>query len=203
MNTPHDGSSEDGEEHGEPKSNHLIGESIIGASYLARGFTNFRQWSRKMLSDCGERIRPFLPNLFDNSKRMRGRLKVIYASSEKAANIAEVLAEAKAGEPLDPKMVYDLARAHINAGVEGVDAVMKAVHADLETQIEGLTERDVRDAFREYGKLVHGEVSYPNREQDVADLRDAQVQLLSAREKWNEMLRHAPSKTPPSDERNA
>lgn len=45
--------------------------AIIGAAHMARGFVFFPEWSEKILSDSalGERFRPLLPILFEQSKQ--------------------------------------------------------------------------------------------------------------------------------------
>lgn len=63
--------------------------------------------------------------------------------------------------------VYDLARAHILAGVRGENSVMAAVHADLTRVYPGITEREIRVLFSEYGKAV-----FPSKEADRVHLRE-------------------------------
>lgn len=63
--------------------------------------------------------------------------------------------------------VYDLARAHILAGVRGENSVMAAVHADLTRVYPGIAEREIRVLFSEYGKAV-----FPSKEADRVHLRE-------------------------------
>lgn len=46
----------------------LVDEAIIGASHIARGLTKGVDWSAAMIKDFGERIRPYLDELWDKAK---------------------------------------------------------------------------------------------------------------------------------------
>ena len=55
--------------------------AIIGAAHIARGLVSFPEWSQKMLSDLGERFRPSLPLLFEQSKQYHAAVKLDFESS--------------------------------------------------------------------------------------------------------------------------
>jgi hypothetical protein len=46
----------------------LVDEAIIGASHIAKGLTKFADWSAQMVSDFGERVKPFLSDLYKRSR---------------------------------------------------------------------------------------------------------------------------------------
>lgn len=48
----------------------IADEAIIGASHIARGVKRFGEWSKAMLDDFGERIKPYLLHIFSESKRV-------------------------------------------------------------------------------------------------------------------------------------
>jgi hypothetical protein len=48
----------------------LADEIIIGASHIANGVSNFAAWSKRMISEFGERVSPYLKELFDRSNDM-------------------------------------------------------------------------------------------------------------------------------------
>lgn len=48
----------------------LVDEAIIGASHIARGVTTFTEWSAQMIRDFGDRIKPFLQDLYDRAKAL-------------------------------------------------------------------------------------------------------------------------------------
>lgn len=137
----------------------------------------------EMLAEFGTKIKPHLNAAWEKAQAMISAEKVPSQAKEvvkrgtkkkgeatPGAVRARAKAEATAGEELSHKTVYDLARAHINAGVHGEGPVMAAVLADLKPLYEGLTERDVRRAFSEYGK-----VKLPSQEataKELAELRN-------------------------------
>lgn len=49
---------------------HLADEAIIGAAHIARGVRTFGDWSRVMISELGERIKPFLKALYAKANQM-------------------------------------------------------------------------------------------------------------------------------------
>ena len=51
-------------------ADNLFDYTIIGASRLAHGITDFSEWSKAMLNEGDHSIRRFLPLLFQNSKEM-------------------------------------------------------------------------------------------------------------------------------------
>lgn len=48
----------------------LVDEAIIGASHIARGVTAFAEWSAQMIKDFGDRIHPYLKELYDRAKAL-------------------------------------------------------------------------------------------------------------------------------------
>lgn len=165
----------------------LVDEAIIGASHIADGISNFADWSKAMLKDFGERIQPYLDQLFERSQeyhdshaKLAAKTRPKQTPIEKVAEAAKAAkAGAEQGGELTNRMVFDLAREHVRAGVTDLDKVMQAVAVDLQPHFPGLTEREVRDMFSDYGK-----VRFPSKAQDLAALRDLrrQGQLVSALE---------------------
>lgn len=151
----------------------LVDHAIIGADYISKGITGLAEWSVKMVKDFGEKIRPYLQEIYDKSKQYHDAHETLFAKSKSKADltpkdiVASAKEDAKSGQSLDHRTVYDLARAHVRAGVEGFDAVMKAVHEDLKEAYPNITEREVRDAFSEYGK-----VKFPSKEEDKVKLAE-------------------------------
>lgn len=48
----------------------LVDEAIIGASHIAKGVTTLAEWSARMVADFGQRIAPYLKELFAKSKEL-------------------------------------------------------------------------------------------------------------------------------------
>ncbi|MGB7195330.1 MAG: hypothetical protein WBD81_17890 [Collimonas pratensis] len=144
----------------------LADHAIVGATHLIEGAVTFGKWANKMREDFGDAIKPHLRLIFDASKE---QARKILDKPEKTPDQikARAKAEATAGEELSHQTVAELARAHINAGIHGEDNVMKAVHADIKESYPNATERDVRRAFSEYGK-----VKFPSKDAVDKELRE-------------------------------
>lgn len=141
----------------------LVDEAIIGASHVARGLRDFGQWSKKMVDEFGERIRPHLDALFQRSNALEvENAKPFITKSPKTPE--QVLQSA---QKIDRATVFDLARSHINQGVEGFENVMGAVEQDLKAKFPDVTPRQIRDALSEYGKT-----SQPSKAEDLKKLRE-------------------------------
>lgn len=174
----------------------LADHAIIGASYIAKGAVTLADYSTRMVKDFGEKIKPFLSDLFEKSKQLHDANAKVYTKPEDSKPVTvnsvkvKAAANAAAGKPIDPQIVFDLARAHVNAGVDGMDNVMAAVRTDLEPIHPGITDREVRDAFSGYGK-----VTFPSKEEDLVKLREYRRlgQLVSAIEDAEK--KQAPKKT--------
>lgn len=161
----------------------VLDATIIGASHIAHGLKAIGEWSGAMVKDLGEAIRPHLDALFEKAKAYHDTISKSAETKRPKPTaiekIATAAAEADEGTGLTNRMVFDLAREKVNAGVEGLDNVMQAVTADLEPHFPGLTVREVRDMFSDYGK-----VRFPSKDADLKALRDyrRQAQLVSALE---------------------
>ena len=143
---------------------------IIGASHIAHGIDTLVDFAAAMKKEFGEMWVSSSDEeqqvLYDESRKEADKARV-KTPEEVALNIETHL---EAGDPLDNRTVYELAQAHILAGVHGEDKVMKAVHKDLEPFFEGLTERQVRRAFSDYGKVI-----FPSDEAHKVELRELRV----------------------------
>lgn len=57
----------------------LLDLTIIGASHIAHGLTDFSAWSKAMLSiECSQDLRPFLRMIFANTKDMFERISKLF-----------------------------------------------------------------------------------------------------------------------------
>lgn len=178
----------------------IADHAIIGADYIAKGFSKLADWSGEMVKDFGEKIRPYLPDIFEKSKQYHDAHEKLFAKeTPKAERTPEqITASIDAKKGLDHQTVYDLARAHVKSGVEGFENVMKAVREDLKTKFPDITQREVNDAFSEYGK-----VKFPSKEADrvklaeyrrIGQLQSAIEDVLSGKEpKKTGMQRNKPT----------
>lgn len=151
----------------------------ILAAKIARGGFEFADATAHLVDLFGEKIAPYVNKGWLEAEKLlskisgdgkvrsavRKGIKKAGATPEQVKSKAK--AEAVAGEELSHKTVYDLAEAHVKAGVHGEDAVMKAVHNDLKEAYPDATERDIRRAFSEYGKT-----KFPSPDADKTELRE-------------------------------
>lgn len=153
--------------------------SVIGASYIANGINTASDFAARIIADLGDAIEPHIPEIFKSAqeihdaetqrfKKTEDSKPAVGTSSTEAAKDEtpeQILARATA--ELDPKLVFDLARAYVRQGMTGEANVMSAVHQALLPLMPELTLREVRDAFSGYGK-----VKYPSKEDDLVKLRE-------------------------------
>lgn len=144
----------------------LVDEAIIGASYVAKGVRNAAEWGKQMISEFGERIRPHLDALFAKATALADETNSSFASNAPATPEA-VLGNIKEGAKLEQRVVYDLARAHVNAGMDDFNQVMARVTEDLKPRFPNITERQVMDALSGYGKTTT-----PSKQEDLRKLRE-------------------------------
>lgn len=135
------------------------------------------------VADGIEHLRKGSKNL--DEKKAQDFFDSIFAGAKPEKTVVGVNARAKAnalvGEELSPSVVTDLVRAHIDAGVHGEKAVMKAVHSDLVKIHPELTERDVRRMYVDYGK-----VRFPSKEATAKEMREL-TQLVKMQEDIDRM----------------
>lgn len=134
---------------------------------------DFARTKAAMLAEFGNDIAPYLQKAWVKAQQMIGKEKApakakqaIKTGAKKpkqpTADLKDrVKAEAAAGLELSHKLVYEIGKQKIEAGVRGEAAVAKAIHDDIKEFYPDATERDVRRAYVDYGK----EVSPPNPEE--------------------------------------
>lgn len=149
----------------------LADYAIIGGEYLAKGISAISDWSRSMVAEFGEKIRPHLDQIYEASKTRDEANVVATGGKLKAKNPADILAGMDPHK-LSGSDVFSLARARMSeggypAGKEGFDMLMKTIHEDIREVMPGVTEREVRDAFSGYGK-----VAIPSKDEDLRKLRE-------------------------------
>jgi len=148
--------------------------STIGAEVVAvQGVTTLEDFTAAMRGQLGAQFDKFaeaLPQAFEAAKLRAGGV-----ATERAID----------PENITTRDIYNLARKHVQAGVQGEDAVMRAVHADVKALRDDMTERDVRRLFSEYGKVL-----FPSKEADKVALRELRslVQMQESIDRMSEGL---------------
>lgn len=158
----------------------ILDLAIMMRAKIGKFGLKFGEASAAAIAEFGEQVRPLLEKAWLKAQQLIEKEKVsgpvkqrvkkgVVKASEQTPDAVKTTLKvaAEAGNVLTHKMVYDLARAHINAGIHGEDAVMAAVHRDVKDFFPDATERDVRRAFSEYGK-----VKFPSADSDKAELRE-------------------------------
>lgn len=83
----------------------LADHAIIGAEYLAKGFKEIGEWSAEMVKELGEQIRPYLADIFEQSKEAESQSRRLQAfKGRKAGQVEKIKGklDAQDFEP-DPK----------------------------------------------------------------------------------------------------
>lgn len=136
--------------------------------------------TKRVNDEFGDKAKPFIKEAWKRAKKLIDDEKTPPKVKEQVKRTgagkreqttgdvkAKLKADAKAGDELSHKYVSDLVRAHIKAGVHGEDAVMAAVHKDVQEAYPDATERDVRRAYTEYGN-----VKFPSKEAVATEMRE-------------------------------
>lgn len=177
----------------------FVDYTIYGAAKIASKGLDFAKWSAEMVTDLGDLTKNELKKIWKASNTKIDQLGAKNgADSERVTKAvktgggpsvveakAAAKADATAGDPLSHKVVYGYVEALIKSGVHGVDALMKAAHKGLKESFPELTERDVRRAFSEYGK-----VKFPSKDAVKVELAETRriTQLQESIDRLNEGL---------------
>lgn len=157
----------------------------IGAYHVANGAAKFADWSARMTADIGAKFSALAEDakraIYDAARGQTkgGTGKRVPKAKRKPEDVLSEIDPAK----LTHRDVYNLAAAHVAAGVKGETAVMQAVLADLKGKLPDLTERDVRRLFSDYGRAT-----FPSKDADKIALRElrALVQLQESIDRLQE-----------------
>jgi hypothetical protein len=180
----------------------LADYAIIGASHIGRGILKFSEWSKTMLDEFGDAVRPHLQQIFDaanksvddtvtratspqNTNKVKRLLRTApIADRQKQAEdtIRERLSQGKKSEISGT--VRNLARIFVESGIKDRDKLIDAVHGVLKSADPTITRREAMDAISGYGdfkQLSKDQISTQLRDlkgqmQQVAKLEDITTQ---------------------------
>jgi hypothetical protein len=146
----------------------------IGASWLVEKDLDLRVFTNRIKRMFGDKAAPHAEAIYAKAKDIMGTATdaVVAETTDetvprKKKTKEEILEGIDPDKDITGKDVFQLARAHVNAGVEGFENVMKAVLADLQSTHPDLTMREVHDAYSGYGKIIR-----PNPAEDLKTLRE-------------------------------
>lgn len=131
---------------------------LIGADHLidlgAATLKNVKEWKNRMLAELGAKVAPHLDQILKASKA-----KLREMQQDPAAVRGDMLTKMKARLADGDTDISDLhayarklAGAHVRAGIDKVDPLTDAVHADLKTIKPDITREQARDLYSGYGR---------------------------------------------------
>ena len=105
--------------------------AIIGAEYISKGVTEFGEWSKEMVKEFGDYVKPHLQDLFERSKK-----------AVKASQAEDVILDHKAGDkwiPQQAKALWKRAADLIDQGVS-YDDMRHQLAKDYGLPVKDITE---------------------------------------------------------------
>jgi hypothetical protein len=150
-----------------------VNDVIIGATYIAEGVTKLADWVTSMRGEGYNLPDEEMEQLFNESKAFDAGEELpsadtpLKTNKAKAPVIERVQSIAADGEELDSRTVYNLvvekmkARAEASQGAKlpemseaDLTSVIREVTADVQAYFPDITEREIRDLFSGYGKIL-------------------------------------------------
>lgn len=124
----------------------LADHAIIGAAHIARGVKRGVEFGDAMVKQFGEKIRPYLDDLWDASDRFYKA----NATKSKADLTPEQIVASSDG--VDRNLINSLVSARVKKGDTSVDNVFSEVTKDIQSKYPEVSEREIRDTFTGYGE---------------------------------------------------
>lgn len=161
---------------------------ILDVARIMRGHVGelglkFGEISARLIEEYGPKVKPFLKDAWKKAQELIEKEKITNTAKEaikegrgsrKEKTLVDYTAKAKAEstakEPLNPSTVGAIVREHIKAGVHGEDALMAATHETVKEAYPDVSEREVRNAFTDYGNA-----KYPSKEAVEAEARETRT----------------------------
>lgn len=136
----------------------LYHTAIVGAKHLANGIVDLGKFTTRMVNEFGDWVKPHIEPIYDRAKQYLQYATKEYRDGKSSIpkdqqSPSQLLEGYTDRDAIDFNLVGNLVRAHIRAGIEGKDNVMKAVQNDLKQFHPDITQREVEDAFSDYGKV--------------------------------------------------
>lgn len=119
----------------------------IGAFHIEAGAHSLADFSAKMVSDLGDKIKPHLQSVFDASNKAIGDAKAKDIAGKMRARVTEDGADLHDLQPYLRKMAMDL----ISGGIRTREPLLDALHEQVKDAFSGITREEVRDALSGYG----------------------------------------------------
>jgi hypothetical protein len=185
--------------------------SRIGADNLLEIGEAGARWTSKMLTDIGERVRPYLDEVLaasqklvdDTTDRLSGKVEATVRQAAKQAMKETPTAQNKAEQATDKlreriaagdaaiaPLVRKLARAFVETGIKEREPLITAVHDVVSGMLPDWTRRQTMDAISGYGEMK------PLTKDEVSvRLRDLKGQMQQIAKLEDMAAKEAPKKT--------
>jgi RNAse (barnase) inhibitor barstar len=142
---------------------HAEALATIGAEYIENGATTLPKYTKELVKEFGESVRPQAQMLFERSKEIREETQKEIAAEEEAiknssdpAKVLEAGKQRLEGQPSDKvnkELVTDIYRAYIRSKPSmKPEDIVSSVTKDIQGIYPNATESDVRVALTDYGK---------------------------------------------------
>ena len=99
----------------------LLDYALVGTEYIAKGFEEVGAWSKKMVDEFGDRIKPYLQDIFEQAKANRDKFV--------------------AAEPTSVAGIWKRAKDYLDAGETNYDDIRAKIATDLGIPIEEVTKK--------------------------------------------------------------
>lgn len=178
----------------------LVDEAIIGASHIARGVRDFAAWSKEMLGEFGERVRPHLQDLFARSQKIQQdsskpfQKKTPQTPDERKLRNLEIRRDnlingvKKPGPRLGPDTPEQaLVRSQIEDLTSQIREAEKEIFNSPEARLERAKEASKGRISKLRDRLAAGDFERPTKREKVMDreLMKSLYQEHLLKEEWN------------------
>lgn len=157
----------------------------VGGFHLEAGVRNFASWSRAMIADLGEKVRPHLKAVWNDARKQ-------LAGQSREASVKGLKDGLASGRPITEMQteIGRLAESFVAEGITKRDPLVDAVHAELKKIDPKVTRRDTQDAISGYGRQRR-----LNPDPIKAELRELKGQLLQVSKLQDMAAGKPPKKT--------
>lgn len=125
---------------------------LVGVDYIARDIADLTAWSKAMLQEFGESIRPHLQTIYDAATKSLGAVQAEAKRDVAAGKLSAAQSEGKDVREAATQ-VRQLAESFIEGGVTEREALIDAVHGVLVGLDPTITRRDTMDLISGYGEF--------------------------------------------------
>lgn len=119
--------------------------SKIGMYHIEAGARNFAAWSNKMVADLGEKVKPYLQEIWNKTNSVYNKNKAIETIKKGV--------EKGLDSPAMGLAIQKLARHFVESGIRNRDELVSKVHEVLKDIIPKITREETADAISGYGKF--------------------------------------------------